>query len=277
MPRLDGLAATKEIMITAPTPIVIVTGSTRAREVAESLEALRAGALEVLVKPLGPGSPGFSAAARQIVATVKAMAQVKVVRHYTTAGSSSSSLAVATDPSSSAVAALPCSLPLPRRGRRPCGCRVKVAVATSTGGPAALQRIFGGLPGHFPLPILVVQHITPGFTLGLAEWLDSVCPLRVKVASHGETLESGTAYLAPDDRHLGVPAGTAGGEAIRGSDALRPWAGFRPSATVLFVVGRLDRLQPVIGRGPDPDRNGRRRRDRPPRHPQGRRPRRRAE
>src|SRR5919202_1262833 len=82
MPRMDGLEATKEIMITAPTPIVIVTGSTRAREVEESLDTLRIGALDVLVKPPAPGSPGFAEAARRLVATVKAMAQVKVVRHW---------------------------------------------------------------------------------------------------------------------------------------------------------------------------------------------------
>src|SRR3954463_1911348 len=62
MPRLDGLAATKEIMITAPTPIVIITGSTRAREVQDSMEILRVGALDVLVKPPGPDSPEFAAA-----------------------------------------------------------------------------------------------------------------------------------------------------------------------------------------------------------------------
>jgi two-component system chemotaxis response regulator CheB len=104
-----------------------------------------------------------------------------------------------------------------------------VAAATSTGGPAALQRIFGSLPGDFPLPILVVQHITPGFTVGLAEWLGSVCPLRVKIARHGEELAPSTAYLAPDGRHLGV----ARPNAIALSDG-PPVGGFRPSGTALF-------------------------------------------
>src|SRR3954454_7776087 len=57
MPRMDGLEATKEIMITAPTPIVLVTGSTKAREVQASMDALRIGALDVLVKPPVPISP----------------------------------------------------------------------------------------------------------------------------------------------------------------------------------------------------------------------------
>ena len=64
-----------------------------------------------------------------------------------------------------------------RSGRR----TAVVAIATSTGGPAALQRLFKDLPGDFAIPILVVQHITPGFVPGLASWLNSVCDLHVKV------------------------------------------------------------------------------------------------
>jgi len=64
MPRLDGLEATREIMMTVPTPIVIVTGSHRARDVEASMELLGCGALEVLVKPPDPNAPGFPAAAQ---------------------------------------------------------------------------------------------------------------------------------------------------------------------------------------------------------------------
>src|SRR5438045_2049053 len=59
MPRMNGFEATKEIMITAPTPIVIVTASLLAHDVETSMHALRAGALAVLAKPAGPDSPGF--------------------------------------------------------------------------------------------------------------------------------------------------------------------------------------------------------------------------
>src|SRR5438874_2719790 len=82
MPRLDGFAATKEIMIASPTPIVIVTASFDAHEVEIAMQSLRAGALAVLRKPPGPESPAFEEAARKLVATVKAMAQVRVVRHW---------------------------------------------------------------------------------------------------------------------------------------------------------------------------------------------------
>jgi two-component system chemotaxis response regulator CheB len=104
-----------------------------------------------------------------------------------------------------------------------------VAIATSTGGPGALQGLLSGLSADFSAPILVVQHITVGFTPGLAAWLNSVCDLQVKVAEHGEPLAPHTVYLAPDDRHLGVsPMPT-----ILLSSA-PPIGGFRPSGTFLF-------------------------------------------
>jgi two-component system chemotaxis response regulator CheB len=209
MPRLDGLAATKEIMITAPTPIVIITGSTRAGEVRRSLDILRFGALDVRVKPPGPSAPGYAEAVRSLVATVKAMAQVKVVRHWRMP------------------AALPHVAPRPTRVSAARG-RV-LAIATSTGGPAALQCLLSGLPRDFPLPILVVQHITAGFTEGLASWLESVCPFPVNVVRESSALAPGKVYLAPDDHHL-----VTVGRALVTLSADPPLGGFRPSGTVLF-------------------------------------------
>ncbi len=207
MPRMDGFEATKEIMITVPTPIVIITASFVARDVDTSMCALRAGALTVLPKPSGPDAPGFEEAARQLVATVKAMSQVKVVRHWRRADT---------------VAPPPPRRSVPGRGRL-------VAIATSTGGPAALQRLLATLPGDFPAPVVVVQHITPGFIDGLADWLNRGSDLHVKVAEDGESLAQHTVYLAPDDRHLEVTPRAA----VRLARAA-PVGGFRPSGTVLF-------------------------------------------
>lgn len=209
MPRLDGLAATKEIMITAPTPIIIVSGTLKASEVEASMISLWNGALDVLVKPPSPFSPDFAAAARNLVVTVKTMSQVKVIRHWRQAPPR------AVEPPVKAY-------PRAQTGR-------VVAVATSTGGPPALQRLLSDLPRDLPVPILIVQHIPPGFTAGLAAWLNSVCATRVKVAEPGLPLEPGTVYLAPDDRHLGASSHRT----VVLLDT-PPVGGFRPSATVLF-------------------------------------------
>ncbi|NPC84024.1 chemotaxis protein CheB, partial [Pyxidicoccus fallax] len=104
-----------------------------------------------------------------------------------------------------------------------------VALAASTGGPAALFRVLSELPADFPVPLLVVQHIALGFSQGFATWLRTAGPLPVKVAEDGEPLLPGRVYLAPDDKHLGVlPEGRA--EVSRAA----PVQGFRPSATWLF-------------------------------------------
>ncbi len=208
MPCMDGFAATKEIMITAPTPIVLVTASTEDRDVEVAMHALRAGALCVLQKPVGPPSPAFTDASQKLVATIKAMAQVKVVRHWRSAQSP--------------------RLP-PRCGGHTDARGALVAIAASTGGPAALQRLLSELPGDFPVPILVVQHISPGFAPGLAAWLNTTCDLAVKVAQQGEALAPHTVYLAPDHQHLGV----LGQSTIVLSSTL-PIRGFRPSGTFLF-------------------------------------------
>ncbi|HET7322070.1 MAG TPA: chemotaxis-specific protein-glutamate methyltransferase CheB [Longimicrobiaceae bacterium] len=230
MPELDGLGATEEIMANTPTPILIVTSAAR-DDAALSLSATEAGALMLVPKPQGPGSPRFTEESAFLVQMVKAMARVRVVRRRPTR------------PSPPRPVALP-----PRRGPR---LPRVLAVGASTGGPAALHHIFGRLPAGFPLPILVVQHMARGFTTGLASWLDGGTPLRVKIPERGETLAPGTVYLAPDDRHLG----------LRGEDSIELSSDaavglFRPSATYLFrsvadAVGARSLALVLTGMGDD--------------------------
>ncbi|MGH7590162.1 MAG: chemotaxis-specific protein-glutamate methyltransferase CheB [Gemmatimonadales bacterium] len=209
MPDMDGFEATREIMVAAPTPIILVTSSTSRDEVNHSFDAMRAGALVVVAKPDNPGSTMFDGRRVQFLAMAKAMSQVKVVRRA----------APRVQPT-----------PPPVALRRAAGDRIRlVAITASTGGPAAIQRILSSLPREFPAPILVVQHIADGFIGGLASWLDASCNVHVKVAEHSEPLLGRTVFLAPDARHLGV---AANGQ-IAVADA-PPIDGFRPSGTYLF-------------------------------------------
>lgn len=104
-----------------------------------------------------------------------------------------------------------------------------VVVAASTGGPVALEKVLGGLGDAFALPILVVQHMMPAFMREFSEWLGRTVTLPVDIAQHGQKLEAGHVYLAPEDLHLKlVDAQTVGL-----SD--EPKCGYhRPSANVLF-------------------------------------------
>lgn len=206
MPGMDGLEATREIMVRAPTPIVVVSSSVRPDDIALSLRAIEAGALAAVAKPESPGSRRFEEDRAQLVATVKAMADVKVVRRWS--------------------GRTPPAAPLPPAPRAPVRL---VALAASTGGPVALQTILSALAADFPVPLLVVQHLSRGFVGVLARWLGSATALRVKVAVAGEPLLPGTVYLAPDDEHLGAaPDGTVS------LSPAAPIAGFRPSASHLF-------------------------------------------
>jgi two-component system chemotaxis response regulator CheB len=209
MPVLDGLEATREIMVRAPTPILIVSSAANQRQLELSLSATQAGALLVLPKPEHPRAERFSEMSEQLVVMAKAMASVKVVRRWGTRPR-------------------PITLPK-RRSQGPDTATRIVAMAASTGGPATLRRILHELPQDFTAPILVVQHIARGFVVGFAQWLEKGCQLRVKIAEDGEPLTAQTVYIAPDDLHLGIN----GQCRIALADA-PPIGGFRPSATHLF-------------------------------------------
>jgi two-component system chemotaxis response regulator CheB len=79
-----------------------------------------------------------------------------------------------------------------------------VGIGASTGGPSALKSVLAELRANFPAPILVVQHIAPGFVEGFVAWLRDATPLPVRLAVDGERLAPATVYVAPDGAHLGV-------------------------------------------------------------------------
>lgn len=200
------VGAITEVMVECPTPVLIVSMSGAAEPTETSLLGLRAGALSVLRFPTQDDKARRTRIEQEFVATIRAMAQVKLVRRWRQR-----------------------QLSAPQTPKRPKGpCHV-IAIAASTGGPAALKTILDALPQDFPAPILIVQHIANGFVSGVAEWLDQSSALNVRMAQDGERLQSGTAYVAPDNLHLGVSNRSSLGLS---DDA--PIEGFRPSATYLF-------------------------------------------
>lgn len=211
MPEMNGLEATRAIMQRAPVPIVIISATANSRETSLSLDATEAGALAVLGKPGAPGTAGFEAQRDQTVSTVKAMAQVKVVRRWQ---------ARPARPTPSRLAEFEVPTPSPR----------VLAMAASTGGPAVFHQIINALPAGYPVPVLVVQHIASGFTEAFAEWLDSGSRVRVKLAAAGEPATGGTVYVAPEAQHMGLDA-----EGRIVLDPSGPIGGFAPSATYLFT------------------------------------------
>jgi two-component system chemotaxis response regulator CheB len=89
----------------------------------------------------------------------------------------------------------------PRPWRAPGATYRAIGIGASVGGPPALAKVLGALPSDFPLPVLVVQHMAPGFGEGLARWLDTSVPPPVALAGEGVPLRAGV-WMAPEDAHL---------------------------------------------------------------------------
>lgn len=204
MPRMGGLEATRRIMETHPTPIVIVSESTNPREIATTCRAIEAGAVAVLRRPAGIGHPDHAACAEELVRTVKLMSEVKVIRRWPRSGCKRQPLAAQ-------------------------GQAQLIAIGASTGGPPVLQAILAALPVNLPVPILIVQHMASGFTHGFVQWLGQTCSLPIHLAAHGDSIRPGHVYVAPDAFQMRVERG---GRIGLSEDA--PENGLRPAVSHLL-------------------------------------------
>lgn len=215
MPIIDGFEATRHIMSTRPVPIVVISSSVDDEELRITFRAIEEGALAVIEKPAGLQSPNFALIRQNIVETIRAMAEVKLVRRIRHQHRS------------------PMILPLlATSNQKNVACQV-VALACSTGGPQALHTILRQLPKDLPFAIAVVQHISPGFIGGLVKWLDDACALTIKLAEEGEPLQPGCVFFGPDSHHLQIRS-HQGALNIQLSQT-PPINGFRPSGNPLFT------------------------------------------
>lgn len=212
MPVMDGFEATRRIMESFPTPIVIVTATRDPRDVSTIFQALESGALAVLEKPHGRDHPNHEKSAVEWLGALRLMSEVRVVRRRCRFHKERTFL-------QPAVAAPPADSP---------GVHL-VVLGASTGGPPVLRTILAALPRDFPAPIAIVQHIAAGFSSGFADWLGKTSGFPAKVALDGEIMSPGVAYVAPDERHLGVRIGNR--LQLSGDP---PENGLRPSISYLF-------------------------------------------
>lgn len=207
LPIMDGYEATRQIMQRCPTPILMVSNSDGDAD-RRSVQALAAGALAVVRKPGNPLLPGGAEERDGFLRMLRLMAGVRVVTRH---------------------AARPAAPPA--GAAAPAGATPEVlALASSTGGPAALQALLSGLGPLFPLPILIAQHIARGFTVALTDWLATVAPQPIHVIAGDTRLEPGHIYFPPDDAHL-----VASGRNLAGLRPCRPAVDrYCPSADALF-------------------------------------------
>ncbi len=186
MPRMDGISFLRKLMEHRPMPVIIISSLTQSGSAA-TIDALRAGAIDVLAKPSGPSSVGELA--------VRLKERVRAVRGMAPAGLARAAAVTAAPAPAVAPALVRFDHPRRRHGI--------IAIGASTGGPHAIESLLMRMPAETP-PIVIAQHMPAGFTKAFAERLDRVCAIRVVESAGGEVLEPGVAYVAPGGHHLVV-------------------------------------------------------------------------
>ncbi|WP_236208285.1 protein-glutamate methylesterase/protein-glutamine glutaminase [Pseudomonas tohonis] len=213
MPMMDGITAVRHIMQRCPTPVLMFSSLTH-EGARVTLDALDAGAVDFLPKNFEDISRNPDKVKQLLCEKVHSIARSN--RRY----SSYSPAPAAPTPSPSHAAPAPApsrpsagAAPAPASGAggasSPSPKRKSyklVAIGTSTGGPVALQRVLTQLPGNFPAPIVLIQHMPAAFTKAFAERLDKLCRISVKEAEDGDVLRPGLALLAPGGKQMMVDA-----------------------------------------------------------------------
>lgn len=213
MPKLDGINTLGYIMSETPLPVIMLSSYTR--EGAEAtLKALEYGAFDFVPKPSGPISLDIRRVKEELIAKIKVAYRADLSR---------------------------LKFLLPRRERKiekvekvpVAKVNAVVAIASSTGGPRALQEVIPKLPSDIKASILIVQHMPKGFTKSLAERLDSLSQIDVKEAKEDDVLREGLALIAPGDYHMVVKRGEDGVVVKLNQDP--PLWGVRPAADIMML------------------------------------------
>ena len=177
MPRMDGITFLRKLMRHHPIPTIIISSLT-ARGGELAMEALEAGAVEVMCKPGTSYSIGDVSV--ELVDKIKAAARVRVKKREAV---------------SQALSERPAQLAMTKTTNR------VVAIGASTGGTQALQLVLEQMPGNCP-GIVVVQHMPEHFTKSFADRLNETCTMQVKEAENNDTVAPGKALIAPGHSHM---------------------------------------------------------------------------
>lgn len=200
LPVMSGLEAIERIMSTSPTPILVYSAFVDRDNRVNALEALAAGAVDVLAKPGLEDTGSLEEYAAVLRSKLRIAARVRVITHprgrlrsQEAPGAVAKGLAgghLSLRPAASA-----------RRESGAGGVHL-IAVGASTGGPQALLTLLGQLPADLDQAVLVVQHMADGFLGGLASWLGGLVALPVAIGESGQRLAPGTITLAPSRSNL---------------------------------------------------------------------------
>jgi len=238
MPEMNGIEFLKERKNRGITIPVVILSSIAARGAEITMEALSLGASDFIQKPSGSVSEDIHSVKDTLTGMLLSYGgayrrgkgkRVLPLTEFTKKPPSSPDLL--TQFKLSLTPELGPGKP-PVQVRKP-GRMEIIAIGISTGGPDALRLVFANLDKDLTTPMVVVQHMPPGFTAEFAKSLDRICPLEVKEAEDGDLIRPGRILIAQGNKHLEVEK-RALAAIVRLSDAPQV-SGHRPSADVLFA------------------------------------------
>lgn len=237
MPEMDGAEATRQIMHSAPCPILVVTGDV-SRNFSLVCQALGYGAFDAVMTPTVTTESPAKAGAELLtkLAKVEGVARRIKMSRSTTASDSTIMKAIhlsasdrATGDSGLRLAAAAAAAQRAIASEQFQNAPPVLLIGASTGGPPALETILSQMPADFPGAIIIAQHIGAEFVGELATWLNDRCPLKVRLALNGDVPEKGVVLIANSAQHLQLrKAGTLG---YTLDPILCP---YKPSVDVLF-------------------------------------------
>lgn len=252
MPVLNGLAVLKTIMQEKPTPVVMLSSTTK--EGAETtFHAIQAGAVDFIAKPSGSISIDLHKIKTDLIEKVISASKANLSGMKALGEKKGESFERNVKTSSEKGLKSSSAFIGPVKQLDSSNKKI-ICIGTSTGGPRALQQVITQLPNDINAPILIVQHMPAGFTKSLANRLDSLSRITVKEAEDGELIQKGTAYIAPGGMHLEVRSvGTSLAVSLTQAE---PCNGHRPSVDVMFeslsAIGNLDKVAVIMtGMGSD--------------------------
>jgi two-component system chemotaxis response regulator CheB len=233
MPIMDGISATRKIMETTPTAVLMFSSLTT-DGAKSTLDALDAGAVDFLPKRFEDISNDKAEVRRVLCERVKTVGGQRHMRKPL------ASRAPATSPAATTKSSLEANRPhivTPKMvthtsSRLEKGQIKLVAIGTSTGGPVALQQVLKQLPKDFPVPIVLIQHMPGSFTTAFAQRLNTSCAIQVREAIDGDVLEPGLALLAPGGQQMLVEA--RGGKMVVRVTGSEPGQNYKPCVDITF-------------------------------------------
>lgn len=236
MPIMDGITATRKIMASNPTAIIMFSSLTT-DGAKSTLDALDAGAVDFLPKRFEDISKDKDEAKKLLCQRVRDLGQQRrpvSPSPATTRPTSSSAPASSGSTDKNNLRSVASASTIAKRVKENTSLKINlVAIGTSTGGPVALQKVLIELPENFPAPIVVVQHMPGSFTGAFSERLNQQCKVHVKEAESGDKLKAGSVYVAPGGKQMLV-------EKISGQLTLKivdeiPNQTYKPSVDVTYA------------------------------------------